>query len=71
MDELLRSPCRWQKKEEWQLLEDHLTAVGALAEEFASLFAPGWGTGLRDQRSKVIPTATRFPRSAYLEMGAN
>jgi len=29
--------------EEWQPLEDHLTAVGDLAERFAHSFAPGWG----------------------------
>jgi CRISPR-associated endonuclease/helicase Cas3 len=29
---------------EWQLLEVHLAAVAALAERFASSFAPGWGS---------------------------
>jgi CRISPR-associated endonuclease/helicase Cas3 len=29
--------------EEWQLLEDHLRQTAALAEGFASPFAPGWG----------------------------
>ncbi len=29
--------------EEWQGLEEHLTQTAALAECFASLFAPGWG----------------------------
>lgn len=28
---------------EWQLLEEHLAAVAALSERFASSFAPGWG----------------------------
>lgn len=28
---------------DWQLLEDHLSAVAGLAEQFAISFAPGWG----------------------------